>query len=337
METELLDVPPMDDARPVRARLNTSIDNGAFFDQSVRSGVRVPLMARLRALMALSTGQLMKVGYSPLADVKEEAVNANANVGLISALVLTILVPITFDAAYGPQTNGYIITSPSWVGQVYFVACALSSWAFGLSTLIAVLVILVMNETSTMDQARYLKSIADSEFITPLKLFIMGWGFLIVVLVLWASIVLFDLHRAANCDDVSERCGSRPWTFVLMMVGVNLISFLAVNDAALLVAKLYKSRHKLSVALPTGATALQVQEWLVQPSAAIISKQLQTYFQAAGNYATPNGFKEHIVTKSGAGGLSYVADKRIDRLFEEKVSQMVEESHQRLSDSAAAD
>ena len=63
METELLDVPPMDDARPVRARLNTSIDNGAFFDQSVRSGVRVPLMARLRALMALSTGQLMKVGY----------------------------------------------------------------------------------------------------------------------------------------------------------------------------------------------------------------------------------------------------------------------------------
>jgi hypothetical protein len=76
-----------------------------------------------------------------------------------------------------------------------------------------------------------------------------------------------------------------------MMVGINLISALAVNDAALLIAKLYKSRHKLSVALPTGAAALQVQEWLVQPSAVTISKQLENYFQAVGNYVTPNGFK----------------------------------------------
>mmetsp|Transcript_23831 Transcript_23831/g.54231 ORF Transcript_23831/g.54231 Transcript_23831/m.54231 type:complete len:129 (-) Transcript_23831:473-859(-) len=77
----------------------------------------------------------------------------------------------------------------------------------------------------------------------------MGWLFLIAVLVLWAVIILFDLHRAGDCDNESENCGRRPWTFVLMMVGINLISALAVNDAALLIAKLYKSLHKLSVGL----------------------------------------------------------------------------------------
>ena len=76
METELLDVPPMGGARPIRARLNTSVGKVAFFYQSVRSGVRVPLMARLRALMTLSTGQLMRVGYSPLADVNRYPLNS---------------------------------------------------------------------------------------------------------------------------------------------------------------------------------------------------------------------------------------------------------------------
>jgi hypothetical protein len=42
------------------------------------------------------------------------------------------------------------------------------------------------------------------------------------------------------------------------------------------------------------------------------------------------------VYTSGAGGLSYVADKLIDRLFEEKVTNFFEEAHQRLFDSATA-
>ena len=159
----------MGGARPIRARLNTSVGKVAFIYQSVRSGVRVPLMARLRALMTLSTGQLMRVGYSPLADVKEEAVNANANV----------------DYPCSNHIRCCIWSSDKWIhhhkpcmGRASLL-CGMCLVFVGVDTLIVVLVILVVNETSTMDQARYMKSIADAEFLTPLKLFIMLHGLVV--------------------------------------------------------------------------------------------------------------------------------------------------------------
>jgi hypothetical protein len=42
---------------------------------------------------------------------------------LIAALMLTIVVPIMYDAIYGAETNAYMVTDPAWVGVLYFCRC----------------------------------------------------------------------------------------------------------------------------------------------------------------------------------------------------------------------
>ena len=100
-----------------------------------------PLSIReyVQAAWSIATGQFMTVGDSPLADLKEQTTNMSTNIDLMSALVLTMIVPIMYDAGLGPQNNSYMVTDPFWVGSLYFALACSASWTFAISTVFAVL------------------------------------------------------------------------------------------------------------------------------------------------------------------------------------------------------
>jgi len=111
--------------------------------------VAVPLGALVRAGRNFLTGRFLCVGDNPLADTREQTMNASMHLGLVSALILTTCVPLLMDAVPGEQTNGFMVTDPDWIGSVYFVATLNGAWSLALASCYAIVVLLVMNECSS--------------------------------------------------------------------------------------------------------------------------------------------------------------------------------------------
>lgn len=132
-----------------------SISSSVFKSESVKhakglhkaSHERVSCIAKMYAVISLVTGNVVTTGDSPLADVKTQAISTSSNIGLLSALILTIIFPLTYDSVPGPESNSYMITDPEWVGAVYFYLGVTSSWALCMSVLFSILTLLIMNET----------------------------------------------------------------------------------------------------------------------------------------------------------------------------------------------
>eukprot|EP00966_Prymnesium_polylepis_P208620 4833318-Prymnesium_polylepis.1 len=92
-----------------------------------------------RLSAAVKLFAMKEVGDHPLADLQEETMQTMTNIGLVSALMLTMAVPNFFDASQSPQTNAYIATNPAWIGEVYFVTNHVQFVCFLFATLSSVL------------------------------------------------------------------------------------------------------------------------------------------------------------------------------------------------------
>ena len=214
-----------------RARLNTTVGASEFMTHGHAPHaltVRITWQAKIRAAWAVLTGKMMSIGDSPLADLKDQTINANTNIGLISALVLTIVVPLLLDAALGEQTNAYMVTHPAWIGSLYFTFAAASAWALAMSTLFSILTVLILNETSSAAESHYLVGVAETELSLPFKLTVVGWCSLVIMLVLWLVIVCFNLSAAGECSigtvgqepNDEHACGPFPHVFIATLVGM---------------------------------------------------------------------------------------------------------------------
>ena len=308
-----------------------SVGGAVFKASRIRNleaiNVNVPLSARLRAFYSIISGQLLGLGDSPLADVKDQTINAASNIGLLSALILTVSVPFFLDCAYGVETNAYGITNPGWVGPVFFTLAVASSWAFGLSAALAVLTILVLNEC-TQAESRYLSSLASSELNSPLKVFMLGWTLVVIMLAFWLAIVTLGLSSAEICEDDPMQCKNTPITFIACLVAVNILSTYAVNDACKLVAKLYQTRGKLAADVFRDD---KQNPCYLDVNASKVWQSLEAYFKIDRASARPISFKEHLLKEAkGPRALSYVTEQRVDTLFAEKVKQLLNEEHKAI-------
>lgn len=209
--------------------------------------VQVSLKAKAYAFLSMITGSAFSDG-DHIADARAQVMTRSSNVGLIAALFLTIVVPIMYDAIYGAQTNAYMITDPAWVGILYFFLLAMSSWAFAMTSLFAILIILVTNQLSTPSESSYLFNIARAEFGRPVQYVVVGWNCMIVAVILWLIIAFFNLSAADECepslpstsdltslnvssDTQSQECKWYPELFIALLCGVNALSFHAMNSA----------------------------------------------------------------------------------------------------------
>ena len=193
--------------------------------------VHVSLKAKAYALLSLMTGNAFSDNDN--ADARAQVITRSSNVGLIAALMLTIVVPIMYDAIYGAETNAYMVTDPAWVGVLYFFFLAMTSWAFAVTALFTILIILVTNQLSTPSESRYLFNIARAEFARPVQYVVIGWNFMIVAITLWLIISFFNLSAADECssDTHSQECRWYPELFIALICGVNVMSFHAMNNA----------------------------------------------------------------------------------------------------------
>ncbi|KAL1529484.1 hypothetical protein AB1Y20_000430 [Prymnesium parvum] len=289
--------------------------------------VSVPWRAKWHALASILSGRFLKTGDSPLANIKEQMICAATNVGLLAALLLTIVVPILFDVAYGIQTNALIMTHPLWLGQVYFVLLLASGWALFLSTMFSVLVILVLNETIKDAEARYLASVAHLKLLVPVYLFSLAFLLLLTALLIWLIISLFDLSNAEQCEGAPSDCKWYPWTFVTVMVVLQVLSFPTLDCAVKLVAKLFQCRDKLSARAWESDQARGTLKMYADPPAEVIWQYLDTYFKHDRAAASPDGFKEFLIARENAGSLGHCAGQLVDMLFEEKVKRVLGQDH----------
>ena len=266
--------------------------------------------------MNFLNGSFLSVGDNPLADTREQTMNANMHLGLVSALILTICVPLLMDAVPGEETNGFMVTDPEWIGAVYFIAAVNSSWSLALATLYAIVVLLVMNECSSAEQGRYLVACAQDEILVPIKMAVWGWIFMIAMLILWLVITNF----AFTSDCPNEGC-KFPVSFGVALGIVQLSSAYCVRGGLRLIAKLYKSQKKFE-----STSRCQMKEsWYAHPTAAEAEAHLDAYLDRGLEHAHPDAFKVFVIHQTaGAHGLSYYAHKLLERLFEERIQGMLD-------------
>jgi hypothetical protein len=176
--------------------------------------VQVSLKAKAYAFLSMITGSAFSDG-DHIADARAQVMTRSSNVGLIAALFLTIVVPIMYDAIYGAQTNAYMITDPACVVISYFFLLAMLSWAFAMTSLFAILIILVTNQLSTPSEGRYLFTIARAEFIRPVQYLLFGLLTLSIALTLFLIIAFFNLSAVDECEP------SLPSTSALLSLNVS--------------------------------------------------------------------------------------------------------------------
>ena len=223
--------------RRAATRVHVSREDFKTARRGLEETFTISMRARVLALWSFLTGNMLNTGDSPIADVKAQTIATSTNIALVSALILTVIVPIVLDAAPGTQTNSYMVTNPAWIGTSYFVSSIMAAWSFMISTMFAVLTILILNELHTKAECQYLVIVAQGQFIRPIQYFMLGLGFLIAALILWLTIVCFSLEdeegRTRTCDDVATTnssgagdpsCEWYTMTFVSALVIVNTLN-----------------------------------------------------------------------------------------------------------------
>jgi len=212
------------------------------------NAVHVSLRAKAIAFLSLMTGSAFEIRGSD-EDARADAESTSTSVGLIAALVLTLVVPLAFDSIYGVQTNAYMVTDPAWVGIIYFFFLIIAALFFGISVGLAILTILVTRQLSTPSESSYLFNIARAEFGRPVQYVVVGWNFMIVAVTLWLIIAFFNLNAADECepsrlpstsallslnvssDTHSRECRWYPELFIAICCGIGGIIMMALNSA----------------------------------------------------------------------------------------------------------
>ena len=259
--------------------------------------VAVPLGALVRAGRNFLTGRFLCVGDNPLADTREQTMNASMHLGLVSALILTTCVPLLMDAVPGEQTNGFMVTDPDWIGSVYFVATLNGAWSLALASCYAIVVLLVMNECSSEEMGRYLVACAQDEIRVPIKMACFGWMCMIAMLILW--LVITNFAFSSDCPD--DGC-KFPIAFGVSLGVAQLSSLYCVRGGLRLIAKLYKSQKKFE----STSRSQMKESWYAHPTAAEAEALLDAYLARGLEHAQPDAFKVFVVHQiAGAHGLSY--------------------------------
>lgn len=155
-----------------RPRCATTVQDSAF---ATGAGARelefkISLRARWLALVSALSSRWLNVNDTPEADTKSQVSNACSNVGLMSALLLSIAIGMMFDAM--PNASGLIDTDPLWVGEAYFVSLVCSVFLYMYSTLLAILIILLVGQLDDGDEAWYFSQAAGSEVMCVFGLFV---------------------------------------------------------------------------------------------------------------------------------------------------------------------
>jgi len=75
--------------------------------------VRVGFAARLRAAIAIFTGNFAFVGHTAFVDIREQVKKQHETIGLVAALLFTV------SADWTLNTLELVDTTPAWVGPLY--------------------------------------------------------------------------------------------------------------------------------------------------------------------------------------------------------------------------
>ena len=292
--------------------------------------IRVTLWSRVLAMKVLLTGEALAVGDTPLANTKEQAMQAAANVGLLAALSLTIVWPMTCDATDSLQTNAYILTSPAPVGQVYFVLLFLCSVGLFASTLATVITMIGLSELSSDHQARYFCSVARSEIMFAVKYLVGAGALFVAAAILMLIIVTFGLGIDPGDCAGTDSC---PETWPAMVA--SLVLTLAIGAHGVLVitsavAKLYKTMAKFSPVVDSdGRASNPAEEYILDAGAAEVWCELHEYLHLNTRLASPVNFKEFLIYRAkGAQALSHRCERLADSLFSAKVKGLILADHQ---------
>ena len=70
--------------------------------------------------------------------------------------------------------------------------------------------------------------------------------------------------------------------------------------------------------------------YFTDPDTQTIWSSLQAYLASNGKHANPLGFREFLIRRARAGGLSYKAERLADKLFDAKISQQLAAEHAAL-------
>lgn len=318
-----------------RQRLATVVQGPDFARREKRDGVEkltITFWSRLLALKTLATGEALAVGDTPLADTKEQATAAAANVGLLAALSLTIVWPMACDATDSLQTNAYILSSPAPVGQIYFVMLWVCSVALFMSTLSTVAVMIGLSELTTELQARYFCSVARSELFFSVKYLLVA-GFLFMCSgAMLLVITTFDTTVAEDCA-TTNTC---PSTLPALVVALTLTSLIGLHGALVVtsaVAKIYKTMAKFAPVLQSAERKSNPSEsYILDAGVVEVWRELSEYWNLNSSLATPLGFKEFLIYRaSGAQALSYRCEQVADSLFKAKVKSLVKKDHESVA------
>ena len=222
--------------------------------------MRISWRARWQSAVSILTGRVLNVGDSQFSDVKDQSVQSLTNIGLLAALVLTITVGLLVDAAYTENSNGWISTEPWWIGQAYFTCIAASTVSMLWATVGSVVVIIVLHETCSVHEVRYLIASVHRQTSMPLAMLMIGGLCLSLAYLLWLVIVCFRLQVSAitgASDSVNSSLNGTDSTDIeseefflgafigctLSMVVESLYALFCLLD---LVAALHKTRYKFA-------------------------------------------------------------------------------------------
>eukprot|EP00966_Prymnesium_polylepis_P311101 7187607-Prymnesium_polylepis.1 len=277
----------------------------------------------------VKTLDFLGIGDSPLADTASQNMKLLESVALMSALFLSFVIPVFLDAGLSPQTNGYIMTSPEWLGQTFFVFTFASVLFLAFSSFNAVVTMLFLSELGNEHACRYFTGACGLRLhLTTLVFMILGGVSIITALSLWDIIVCFDFqysYYATITGSVSSMTFWQthfPIAFGGCILVAILISFVTFVHQGRVVAILYKTSQKFSDPGNTWSMELDAKEiWL----------KLHNYLGDDAATASAFGFKEFLIRESPvAGALSTRTEQIADWLFEKKMKQSIIEQHEAI-------
>ena len=303
--------------------------------------VTVGPVALMKAQLKVFTLKFFELGDSPLADAREQVIQVHANVGLVSALFLTIVLPNLFDTAKSMQTNALIATNPGWVGSLYFM---MNYWAFAyfcVSTMGTVFSMIGIAILPT-DVANFWMKCARNEMKMPILFMALGISCFSSAMFLWLTIVSFSLYREPQSDiegffsesytgtglpitkpDDDTYPNDFPVTYALTLITASCLVSIASFAWARGIAIMYKAHEKFQQ--PDFISSYYLKMTPVE-----IWGALEAYFLDPLHGARANvfDFKEYLLTAPGSkytsyGAINTTTDKTINWLFEKKMEKRI--------------
>ena len=292
---------------------------------------RRPVASFLSGLVQMHTASFMDLCLGDLADDQERLQRYCDQLALASGLRLSF----TYGSVLDSMSSFVVIeTNAPRLGFCLVVFATVSSCCDLIVVLVAVLISSVLPMVNSEDQLLYLALAVKRSLRVPLQAF-------------WAASYTFALaflcESYVKChgldapfDDVvydSSSLAFRGWLAgaLAWMLPMPLVH----APVSLLIARLYQAKELLCD-FDAPPVASEHGAWFADPSAAELRELLRAYLEAwgpsgfAGRFrnATPDHFAMfvlHRMRAKGHGSLSYVASKRIERVFEEWVDALLEE------------